>query len=196
MTSRGNHRGTGSTLSDADIIERFGGIRPMAAKLGVAVTTVQGWKNRGHIPENRHDEIRAAAARHGIDLGEAGSGPEAPRPEESRPGTRGPAEPQPEAAPGPASAAEFPHRSRTAAAGPAADQEPGAAPAAPPPAGRAAMLGPAWAAFALAALVAVALLTRPLWEPSLYPDAGAGAADGGDAQALRELEAATRSQYE
>lgn len=50
------------------IIARFGGIRPMAAKLGVPVTTVQGWKERGVIPKKRVGEIRAAAAAHGIAL--------------------------------------------------------------------------------------------------------------------------------
>ncbi|SDG30266.1 inner membrane protein [Limimonas halophila] len=50
------------------VIARFGGIRPMATKLGVAVSTVQGWKNRGAIPLSRHDEILDAAAHHGIEL--------------------------------------------------------------------------------------------------------------------------------
>lgn len=50
------------------IIALFGGIRPMAHKLGVAVSTVQGWKNRGVIPEGRHAEVRAAAERHDIAL--------------------------------------------------------------------------------------------------------------------------------
>ncbi len=58
------------------IIARFGGIRPMAAKLGVPVTTVQGWKERGTIPRKREADIRAAAARHGIAL--AGAGLETP----------------------------------------------------------------------------------------------------------------------
>ena len=53
----------------ARIIEAFGGIRPMAKKLGVAVTTVQGWKERNAIPIRRLDELRAAAEREGIDLG-------------------------------------------------------------------------------------------------------------------------------
>ena len=50
------------------VIERFGGIRPMAAKLGVPVTTVQGWKKRGAIPASRRAEILTAAVTHGIDL--------------------------------------------------------------------------------------------------------------------------------
>jgi hypothetical protein len=48
------------------VIQRFGGIRPMAQKLGVPVSTVQGWKERGAIPANRREEVLAAAARHAI----------------------------------------------------------------------------------------------------------------------------------
>ncbi len=48
------------------IIDRFGGIRPMATKLATPVTTVQGWKKRGIIPQIRHAEILAAAVREGI----------------------------------------------------------------------------------------------------------------------------------
>ncbi|HOO50283.1 MAG TPA: mitofilin family membrane protein [Alphaproteobacteria bacterium] len=51
------------------IIEAFGGIRPMANKMNVAVTTVQGWKQRQSIPGNRRDDILAAAQAHNIDLG-------------------------------------------------------------------------------------------------------------------------------
>jgi len=50
------------------VIAQFGGIRPMASKLGVAVSTVQGWRERGSIPAARHDQIRAAAETHGIAL--------------------------------------------------------------------------------------------------------------------------------
>ncbi|MGE0733446.1 MAG: mitofilin family membrane protein [Alphaproteobacteria bacterium] len=53
------------------IIAAFGGIRPMAKKLGLAVTTVQGWKDRGAIPLARMTEIRAAAQQAGIDLNAA-----------------------------------------------------------------------------------------------------------------------------
>lgn len=50
------------------LIERFGGLRPMADKLGVPVSTVQGWKKRALIPGARMPELRNAAARHGIVL--------------------------------------------------------------------------------------------------------------------------------
>ncbi len=50
------------------VVERFGGIRPMAAKLDVPVTTVQGWKGRNQIPVGRFATIRAAAQEHGVDL--------------------------------------------------------------------------------------------------------------------------------
>lgn len=53
------------------VIEKFGGIRPMAAKLDVPVTTVQGWKKRGAIPQARHADILAAAEPHGIALDRA-----------------------------------------------------------------------------------------------------------------------------
>lgn len=57
---------------DADaVIDAFGGIRPMASKLGVAVSTVQGWKTRKHIPENRWRDVIAAAAAHDVDLSAA-----------------------------------------------------------------------------------------------------------------------------
>jgi len=50
------------------VIQVFGGIRPMAHKLGIAVSTVQGWKERGTIPRSRHPEIQAAAAAAGLSL--------------------------------------------------------------------------------------------------------------------------------
>lgn len=50
------------------VIERFGGIRPMASKMSVPVTTVQGWKKRNVIPGNRRDDVIRAAAQNNIDL--------------------------------------------------------------------------------------------------------------------------------
>ncbi len=61
--------GANTKLRDtAAVIEAFGGIRPMAHKLGVPVSTVQGWKQRNAIPDNRVADILAAAATHSVDL--------------------------------------------------------------------------------------------------------------------------------
>lgn len=51
-----------------EIIERFGGIRPMASKMDVPVTTVQGWKKRNVIPANRRAEVIKAAQVNNIDV--------------------------------------------------------------------------------------------------------------------------------
>lgn len=51
-----------------EIIKRFGGIRPMASKTDVPVTTIQGWKKRNVIPANRYEEIMKAAEEHNVDL--------------------------------------------------------------------------------------------------------------------------------
>lgn len=52
------------------IIERFGGIRPMANKMNIPVTTVQGWKQRNAIPVSRRDDIIKAAVKNRLDLGD------------------------------------------------------------------------------------------------------------------------------
>ena len=52
--------GGDETPAALSVIGAFGGIRPMAHKLNVPVSTVQGWKERGIIPEARLEEIRAA----------------------------------------------------------------------------------------------------------------------------------------
>ena len=53
----------------AAIIDKFGGIRPMAKKLDVAVTTVQGWKKRGTIPAARRAKIIKTAQDNAVNLG-------------------------------------------------------------------------------------------------------------------------------
>lgn len=59
----------GQSIEGAEeIIERFGGIRPMAKKMGVAVTTVQGWKKRDTIPANRRASVIESAIDNDIDL--------------------------------------------------------------------------------------------------------------------------------
>jgi hypothetical protein len=84
------------------IIDRFGGIRPMATKLAVPVTTVQGWKKRGIIPRVRHTDILAAAARENIaiDLVELAATDPTPTPS-PRPDIRPPPERAPEPLPQP-----------------------------------------------------------------------------------------------
>ena len=57
-------------LDDAEfIISKFGGIRPMAQKLDVPVSTVQGWKQRQSIPQSRAVDILSAANKYNLDLG-------------------------------------------------------------------------------------------------------------------------------
>jgi hypothetical protein len=75
-----------NTLSARDVIERFGGIRPAAKAIGVAFTTVQGWKERDHIPEHRWDELRKAAQEQGIDLGAETDAGKAAEPDTDRDG--------------------------------------------------------------------------------------------------------------
>lgn len=55
-------------INAEEIIERFGGIRPMAKKMDVAVTTVQGWKKRGKIPARRLQQIQTAANDHSVEI--------------------------------------------------------------------------------------------------------------------------------
>lgn len=51
------------------VFQKFGGIRPMATKLGDAPTsTVKSWHVKGQIPVWRHDAIMAAAKKHKIVL--------------------------------------------------------------------------------------------------------------------------------
>ncbi|MEM9469735.1 MAG: mitofilin family membrane protein [Pseudomonadota bacterium] len=64
-----------SSIQNAEIvIERFGGIRPMASKINVPVTTVQGWKKRNVIPGTRRNDIEQAAQELNIDLSDVMSG--------------------------------------------------------------------------------------------------------------------------
>ena len=56
-------------LRDAEtVVAVFGGVRPMAARLGIAATTIQGWKSRGNIPETRRQAVIEAAQADGLDL--------------------------------------------------------------------------------------------------------------------------------
>jgi len=56
-------------LKDVEtLINRFGGMRPMARKVDVAVSTIQGWKKRDHIPSDRVAEVMNAARNNNISL--------------------------------------------------------------------------------------------------------------------------------
>lgn len=49
-------------LKDVEtLINRFGGMRPMARKMDIPVSTIQGWKNRDLIPSDRVSEVVKAA---------------------------------------------------------------------------------------------------------------------------------------
>lgn len=53
----------------ASVFQKFGGIRPMAAKLGdVPASTVKSWHKKRQIPAWRHASILEAARRLQIDL--------------------------------------------------------------------------------------------------------------------------------
>lgn len=50
------------------IISKFGGIYPLAKALGLRPSTVQGWRDRGSIPERRYIEILSAAHDAGVEV--------------------------------------------------------------------------------------------------------------------------------
>lgn len=134
------------------VIEAFGGIRPMAAKLTVPVTTVQGWKRRNAIPEQRHADILAAARTHSIALDPAELARTRPAtPEEGVPELAEPSEP--ENPPGPPRV------------GPPTIPPP---PPAEPPGNPARS---AWYAAGVAVLFAAISVTAPMWSPKLFGSA-------------------------
>lgn len=51
------------------VFQKFGGIRPMAAKLGgLPPSTIKSWHDKKQIPNWRHASILDAAKAHGIAL--------------------------------------------------------------------------------------------------------------------------------
>lgn len=74
--SKASKAGKAPIQNAGAIIEKFGGIRPMASKMGVAVTTVQGWKKRDAIPAARLEETLKSAQEHNIDLSDIIEGAE------------------------------------------------------------------------------------------------------------------------
>jgi len=184
MTTDGETNGSGepaAPLAAAEaVVERFGGIRPMATKLGVPVTTVQGWKNRGHIPENRHAEIRAAAREHGVDLQglpaqDAPAAPTQPAKVEApaapnRPVAQAASQPP---APPKAAAGAAPEPAQDTRQPDSAGSEGETVAEAAPEATRARgadVVG--WLALVLAILGIAGAATQPLWSPIVYRDTG------------------------
>ncbi len=195
-----NPEGSGAAGSDSPVaraLGAFGGVRPMAAKLGVPVTTVQGWKERGHIPAARIPDLLAAAASHGValtaadlDAPAAGSGAAAENGE--RAAAQASAQGSTQLSTGRTAQGA---RAEAATAAAVVSPPPHAiAAAAPSPRGSAAAL---WA-IAVAALVLAAAVSLPTWGPALGLKArdatpAAPAVQAGDGALVQHLEALTRS---
>ncbi len=188
------------------VIARFGGISPTAGTLGVAVSTVQGWRERGAIPKRHHGRVLEAARAAGIELGPADLGTAA-GPATAQAASA--ASPKPAAsapAPKPASAASRAARKPASEAPPKPEPRPEPAPkpkvAQPPPRPRSETSArprggrrlPAALFGALLVIVGAgaALFARDLWVPLVDPEYGRP--DGGAVIALErrlaELESA------
>ncbi len=50
------------------IIDAFGGLRPMARKLGVTHQIIYDWRKRGVIPGKRQQQVTDLADEGGVDL--------------------------------------------------------------------------------------------------------------------------------
>jgi hypothetical protein len=50
------------------LFDKFGGIRPMAAHLSEAPSTVQSWKNAGRVPAGHQHKVLAKASELGIPI--------------------------------------------------------------------------------------------------------------------------------
>ena len=124
----------------AAVIEAFGGVRPMASTLGIAATTIQGWKSRGSVPEPRRQEVRDAAIAAGIDLDNLPDNSVA----ETPPETETAADPVPDESEAPVRATQAALPAKTGGQ------------------------GVAWLALIVAAAAGVALVTQPKWAPMVH----------------------------
>ena len=202
----------GASATD-QVVAAFGGIRPMAHKLGTPVTTVQGWKKRGAIPTQRHEAIRAAAQEHAIALDDAvlaatspsdppseparaaprSSIPRAPRPEPAAKPSPGP-EPEPARAdtprlqPAPEPKPQDPPKPAASAKVPAEPPKPPKPPKAP----GGGSSGVAWLAIVIAFASVGLVVTAPLWIDQAYRLVGltvpSGTGPAFDPNRLNELD--------
>lgn len=158
--------GDGESMNASDVIDRFGGIRPMAQKLGVAVSTVQGWKARNRIPENRWPHVEAAAAANGISLDDIAASEEAPA---ASPWEKETPEQRPDNGPAAAGTETEPAKTET----PPTSSPSTPAPATPAPAAaipaKSGGSGLAWAAVILALVAVLGLFSRGYWAPAVDP---------------------------
>ena len=53
------------------IIQKFGGVRPMAHALKAPPSTIQSWGETGYIPARRHREVIDAGVIAGVPIGPA-----------------------------------------------------------------------------------------------------------------------------
>lgn len=136
------------------IIVAFGGIRPMANKIAVAVSTVQGWKNRNQIPKRHFAEILQAIHKHGIDVNVLDD--TVPSPDHASPTNRKGAAPAPNTREG--------DHSTNAASDPV--KTPQAQPLAPPKT-TPRFSGLALIALLIALLTGSALVLQPYWQDNL-----------------------------
>ncbi|MCG8544807.1 MAG: uroporphyrinogen-III synthase [Alphaproteobacteria bacterium] len=150
----------------AAIIDRFGGIRPMAAKLDMPVTTIQGWKARGRIPANRVAALRAAAAEHNVDLTGLAAAPSSAVPDvPAEPAAADAAASEPPGEPEPAAEADDATAADETVSPPDTATGAGITDASPARAGGSS--GLAWLALLIAVLAVAGLLTQRYWTPYL-----------------------------
>ncbi|MEA1937845.1 MAG: mitofilin family membrane protein [Pseudomonadota bacterium] len=140
-----------NTASVERIINLFGGIRPMANKLNIPVSTVQGWKSRGVIPGARRKEIMAVAAAEGLEITSALLAKADSIHSESEPAH-----------------AEAPVETPVPTYVSPEQHEPVQAPAAPPAAPRVQKSRMGTTALTAAIVAIVIAATGPLWTPHLY----------------------------
>ncbi|MEZ0260218.1 MAG: uroporphyrinogen-III synthase [Alphaproteobacteria bacterium] len=68
LRKKDDGRAANAPLPADPVIEAFGGLRPLANRLDITASTVQGWKKRGVIPDTRVAAVIAAAREANIDL--------------------------------------------------------------------------------------------------------------------------------
>lgn len=62
------------------IVDAFGGVRSLARALALPPSTVQGWQDRGSIPDGRKASVLKAGQIQGIELSEKDFFPHAAQP--------------------------------------------------------------------------------------------------------------------